>query len=149
MQLHAQRPPPQVAGLLLPLLLLLLPLLLLLLAEAPGSHAADCSPRKGLPHCQLLYPSYALHWRVAPDNKTVRFGLAVDGQPGWIGACGRTGHASQCACCTSCCRGCQCACCTSCCRGCLQLAGAQQQGLALPGPHAGRLLISRLDIITV
>ena len=78
--MQAQRSLAQAAGLLLPLLTLLLA------AAVPSSHAADCSPREGLPHCQLLSPSYALHWRVLPENKTIRFGLAVDGRPGWIGA---------------------------------------------------------------
>ena len=57
------------------------------------SHAAQCFATVTLdefPHCALLAPSYALHWKVLPQEGAVRFAAHVDGTPAWIGRSAET-----------------------------------------------------------
>jgi hypothetical protein len=63
-------------------------------AAAAGCYLA-ASPQD-FPHCVLLAPSFALHWRLLPADGSIRFALHVDGRPGWIGGRCAARRASRC-----------------------------------------------------
>ncbi len=66
-------------------LLLLASAAALLLVGPGGASAAACYralPRAAFPHCQLLSPTYALHWRVDSDLAGGNITLGLDADTG-------------------------------------------------------------------
>lgn len=58
---------------------------LLLLVGPGGASAAACYralPRSAFPHCQLLSPTFALHWRVDSDLASGNITLGLDADTG-------------------------------------------------------------------
>lgn len=67
------------------LLKVLVALFSLMCGVTSAARCFDTVATSSFPHCALLDPSYALHWRLLPQEGAIRFAVTVDGSPDWIG----------------------------------------------------------------